>query len=1250
LTASTYVLHKCKDLGIAQPDVEALVAGYVRDIRSDKLSYMRRSVVEDALDAKKSMERFLLPGLYEYIISNSRHKDTVDEPSFRTMMKFSDLRTPSDWYPEARAMKRKVIMHVGPTNSGKTYSALKRLEDAKTGVYAGPLRLLAHEVYERLNNSGKACNLLTGEEQRVSDNVDKWACTVEMTPLNREFQVAVVDEIQMIGDDQRGWAWTQAFLGLRSKEIHLCGEATTVPLIKRICELTGDDITVNEYNRLTPLHLEKRGFSGSLSNIMPGDCFVTFSRRNIFALRKRVESFGTYQAAIIYGGLPPGEFLVARAGVRCFFAVADAGAETRTEQAKLFNNPHSTYDVLVASDAIGMGLNLNIRRIIFESLSKFNGTETVPLTVSQIKQIAGRAGRFRTMYSEGYVCTFNNNDMPRLRQALGTDVVPPIPSAGLFPTLEQLVQFSSELPPETKFAELLDRFEELSRLDGDYFLCNLSSHKEIASSIEHIDLSLSDRYNLIGAPAATMSSNKQVATAFQKFASHIQRGEECLIEDIVELPSKEARTMETLQELENSHKIIMLYIWLSFRYRAIFTSTDSAAHLKRASEELINASLETMHDERVAEKRRKGLSFGKAGRLGKHELRRLHKKTMLEKTEEMRRQAERETDGGALSACAARTDATAGRADARWKEGVGAVVIAVGTDALDAANRDSAGTAGRTGRRHARVLRARVRRAYAARGRRQARRRQPPRYPPASITNLNLPVTWHLRGPLAHAPHPTRRPHRLVSDRIFSLNGRPQPPPPPGSAPVSTHARTRTASALREKLTKFTNCDVLRNGVVVRDETLWVRGTCIVDPATLFYDAERMPDEIVDLRSAAGTPATPSPTSASPRVGQRRRVLIVPGFLDLQINGFFGRDFADTTGIEESIEIVSSGLVKYGVTAFCPTLVSSSAETYQTVLPRLAQLRGKKRRRAEVLGLGVLVSAGGRLILCAGTHIEGPFIAVARKGAHDAAVLRAPADKNASDRLRDLTECYGPTVLASNAISIMTVAPELPGMRECVHAFKKACPRAVVSMGHTCAGVKEAETSLGAGVSMITHLFNAMNPFHHRDPGPIGVIGTARHSPAKKPFYGIIVDGVHADSASVRIAYMAHPTGCVLVTDAMAAAGVDFDGGDAVESLKLGEMVVERRSEVEVVLAGTDTLAGSVLTMPMAIKNLVRYTGCTLAEAINAATKHPAECLGIAARKGTLRAGGDADFVVLEVDDDQEDSRDCDSSLFEIRQ
>jgi ATP-dependent RNA helicase SUPV3L1/SUV3 len=104
-------------------------------------------------------------------------------------------------------------MHVGPTNSGKTYAALKRLEEAETGIYAGPLRLLAHEVYERMNDQGVPFNLLTGEERRESDGVEKWAATVEMTPLNKRLDVAVIDEIQMINDEQRGWAWTQALLG-----------------------------------------------------------------------------------------------------------------------------------------------------------------------------------------------------------------------------------------------------------------------------------------------------------------------------------------------------------------------------------------------------------------------------------------------------------------------------------------------------------------------------------------------------------------------------------------------------------------------------------------------------------------------------------------------------------------------------------------------------------------------------------------------------------------------------------------------------------------------------------------------------------------------------------------------------------------------------------------------------------------------------------------------------------------------------
>ncbi|KAJ3297842.1 RNA helicase [Rhizoclosmatium sp. JEL0117] len=571
---SSFINFKCKDIGVDEDEAATIKKNYADAILADKLSYIRLNAAAEAIRDKKNMERFLLPGLYEFIL-DSKKDSITDVGNFKTLMKFSDLRTPAEWYPEARQLKRQIILHVGPTNSGKTYSALKRLEQAKTGVYSGPLRLLAHEVYERLNIAGAACNLLTGEERRESDGIEKWACTVEMTPLNREVDVAVIDEIQMIGDEQRGWAWTQAVLGVRAREIHLCGEATVIPLIQRLAETTGDTVTINKYDRLTPLHVEKKGFHNSFSNIQKGDCVVTFSRKNIFALRKKIESYGNLKAAVIYGNLPP---------------------ETRAEQAKLFNDPHSGYDVLVASDAIGMGLNLNIRRVVFESISKFNGKEIVPLTVSQIKQIGGRAGRFKTQYQEGYVCTLNNGDMRRLRDALATVNPLPLASAGLYPTLDQMEKFAAELPNET-FAGLLDRFEQLARLDGDYFLCNLSSQKDVADLIQHIDLSLQDRYTLVAAPSN--ADDPFISKAMLKFSKAISDGTELALQDMVTLPSGAVKSPEKLRELESWHKVIVLYIWLSFRFPSTFTGTESASHLKRVCEDLITQSLDQMHDKKV---------------------------------------------------------------------------------------------------------------------------------------------------------------------------------------------------------------------------------------------------------------------------------------------------------------------------------------------------------------------------------------------------------------------------------------------------------------------------------------------------------------------------------------------------------------------------------------------------------------------------------------------------------------------------
>jgi ATP-dependent RNA helicase SUPV3L1/SUV3 len=254
----------------------------------------------------------------------------------------------------ARSVTRQFHLHIGPTNSGKTYNALKALSKAASGAYAGPLRLLAHEVWERLNlgtvgelnGQGRACDLLTGEERRMVGDGEAGllSCTVEMLPLGgiggEGFDVVVIDEIQMLGDPQRGGAWTTAVLGVKAKEIHLCGDETTVDLLKNLIEPLGDELTVHRYNRLTPLSVAESSLEGDFNEVEPGDCIVTFSRSNIFSVKKLVEQNAGRKCAVVYGALPP---------------------ETRAEQAREFNEGRA--EVLVASDAVGMGLNLSVSQL-----------------------------------------------------------------------------------------------------------------------------------------------------------------------------------------------------------------------------------------------------------------------------------------------------------------------------------------------------------------------------------------------------------------------------------------------------------------------------------------------------------------------------------------------------------------------------------------------------------------------------------------------------------------------------------------------------------------------------------------------------------------------------------------------------------------------------------------------------------------------------------------------------------------------
>lgn len=289
---------------------------------------------------------------------------------------------PKDEYKLARNLKRKVYIHLGETNTGKTYTAMERLKEAKHGVYLSPLRILALENYEKLNNSNIICNLLTGEEEILKEGATHTSCTIEKVDLKKEYDIAIIDEIQMIDDSQRGAAWTRALLGLRCNEIHICGALNAKELIEKIVCDCNDEYEFKEYKRSIPLEVENRNFS--YDDVAEGDAIVVFSKKKVLQIAQQYSEQGI-RASIIYGDLPP---------------------EVRRKQYDMFINKENK--VLITTDAIGMGVNLPIKRIIFLDIQKFDGEEIRNLTSQEVKQVAGRAGR-KGIYEVGYVATVRDN-------------------------------------------------------------------------------------------------------------------------------------------------------------------------------------------------------------------------------------------------------------------------------------------------------------------------------------------------------------------------------------------------------------------------------------------------------------------------------------------------------------------------------------------------------------------------------------------------------------------------------------------------------------------------------------------------------------------------------------------------------------------------------------------------------------------------------------------------------------------------
>ncbi|RKI50420.1 RNA helicase [Clostridium paraputrificum] len=291
-------------------------------------------------------------------------------------------RNPKDEYREARGMRRKFVIHLGDTNTGKTYNAIQRLKKCDKGVYLSPLRILALENYERLNNEGALCDLQTGEEELITEGATHVSCTIEKLDLKRQYDVAVIDEIQMIDDSQRGAAWSRALLGVRAKEIHVCGASNSREILEEIINDCGDPYEIIEYKRRIPLEVQDKAFN--YNEVEEGDAIVVFSKKRVLELAEEYSSKGI-KASLIYGDLPP---------------------EVRRKQYEQFVNKETK--ILITTDAIGMGVNLPIRRIIFLSVKKFDGEEVRFLTSQEVKQIAGRAGR-QGIYDVGYVVSVGNN-------------------------------------------------------------------------------------------------------------------------------------------------------------------------------------------------------------------------------------------------------------------------------------------------------------------------------------------------------------------------------------------------------------------------------------------------------------------------------------------------------------------------------------------------------------------------------------------------------------------------------------------------------------------------------------------------------------------------------------------------------------------------------------------------------------------------------------------------------------------------
>jgi ATP-dependent RNA helicase SUPV3L1/SUV3 len=472
----------------------------------------------------------------------------------RTIRDFKNL------FPQARAMRRKLILHIGPTNSGKTYTAMQKLENADTGYYLAPLRLLALEGYEGLKEHGIDSSLITGEEQILNEDATHISSTIEMINFEVDVDVCVIDEVQMIDDRDRGWAWANAIIGVPAKEVIMTGSPNSKDAIIALAEYLGEELEIVEFERINPLTLLET--PTDIKDVEAGTAVIAFSRKEVLRLKQKFSQF--FSVSVVYGNLSP---------------------EVRREEARRFRDGET--QILVATDAIAMGMNLPIKTILFSKAEKFDGISQRNLFPSEIHQISGRAGRYG-LHEEGFVGGLENDVLKIVKKGFFKEAhIIDIPFK-VMANLEH-IKLVGNILEENSLSEILKFFVKNMEFNGPFVAGSLDDMLEASLIVDEYDLDIATKYHLACAPLTLKSPF--IVSAYESYLSALEKN----IPVSYTTPSllgKSAHTMDELLRAEDMVKEISLYLWLSYRFKDYFLDEHKARMARGVINKYIEESLQ----------------------------------------------------------------------------------------------------------------------------------------------------------------------------------------------------------------------------------------------------------------------------------------------------------------------------------------------------------------------------------------------------------------------------------------------------------------------------------------------------------------------------------------------------------------------------------------------------------------------------------------------------------------------------------